>query len=303
MDIHEVGMKRFIEEEVGKIKGKYVFVRAGIFERAMVRKISCQKLHPNPEDEFCRPEIGPNQEIISRYEKVFRESRYDPEVLRFRETDAGKPLEIQKILPDGYMILNGHHRWMAALWVGVSNLPVRIVNLMSEKDVRETLENSVHDMRITLDLEEVVFAADGNGRLEKPLRFPLNRIYRERLRLGIPALFTFCAAHGYDVWLYSSGYESADYIREMMKGYRTQITGIIMSTARRNPGNARELENIEKLMKARYSRTVHAGNDAVLRIDSRTKEYMEYPLSSGEWTAQVMDTMREMERNESISAT
>ena len=298
MEIHGTSMQRFIAEEVAKVRGKYVAVRAGLFERGMVQTVSIQKLHPNPDDEFCMPGIGPNEEIVARYEKDFLLRRRDRDAARYLDTEAFYALEVQKIRPDGYLILNGHHRWLAAVRAGIPRLPVRIVNLMSEKDVEKALEFSSHEMRITLDLEEIVFAPDAEGGTEKPLHFPLNMVYKERLRLGIPALFAYCAAEGYDVWLYSSGYESVDYLREMMKCYRTQITGIIIGAARRGPKNAAMGENIEKLMRAKYVRTVHPDNSTVLVVDSRTDGYREYPLSGGAWSAEVMEIIRGMKQNE-----
>jgi len=40
-------------------------VQAGLPERLLVRKAPVSKLHPNPDDEFCNPSIGPNYKIIS----------------------------------------------------------------------------------------------------------------------------------------------------------------------------------------------------------------------------------------------
>ncbi|MCR4831375.1 MAG: hypothetical protein K5883_07980 [Pseudobutyrivibrio sp.] len=55
------------------------------------------------------------------------------------------------------MILNGHHRWAVALRLGYSNIPVKIVNLTHESDIKQILSNSTHDKRVTMDLDEVVF--------------------------------------------------------------------------------------------------------------------------------------------------
>ena len=69
---NKTNFQLFLEEEVGKVKGIYYPVKAGFLKRAFIKKAPCGKLHPNPNDEFCMPEIGPNYEIISRYEKDFR---------------------------------------------------------------------------------------------------------------------------------------------------------------------------------------------------------------------------------------
>ncbi len=190
------------------------------------------------------------------------------------------------------MILNGHHRWMAADRSGIDRIPVRIVNLTQEADVRRMLEYSRNDKRITLDLEEIVFADAGETQTEKPLPFPLNRIYRERLRMGIPALFSWCLSSGYDVWLYSSGYESMDYIQEMMRLYHAPVTGIITGTARKQPKGAGTEEKLEDTIRAWYPITIHADKTSVLCINSRTKEYQDYPLQgTGTWSAEVIEIL------------
>ncbi len=295
MSAHNTRLQAFVAEEVSKVKGIAVPVRAGFLERALVRTVSINKLHPNPNDEFSMPEIGPNEEIVSQYSKDFRIIRDDQVTARFMRSSVQNPLEVQKISPDGYMILNGHHRWAGAVRAGIPKMRIRILNLTQEKDIRKMLEHSNHEMRITLDMDEIVFSAEKDGKTEKPLPFFIRRFYPEKLRVGIPSLFSFCAASGYDIWLYSSGYKSLDYIRELLKLYHTQVTGIITGTARKAPKDTATSEAMEKLFAAKYVRTVHADNDLLLCIDSRTKDFKEYPLSGkGVWSAEVMEAMKAM---------
>ncbi len=292
MTASNTNLQQFIADEVARVKGVFYPVRAGRLERGLVRKVKCGKLYPNPNDEFCFPEIGPNEEIVSRYEKAFRTIREDPDASRFLDSGAGEPLDVQKIHPDGYMILNGHHRWIAAVRAGIDRLPVRIINLTEEKEIRRILENSKHDRRITLDMDEIVFSTDRDGGMEKPLRFPLNRIYQERLRLGIPALFAYFVSGGYDIWLYSSGYKSVDYIGELLKLHHTQVTGIITGTARKASKDAKTSETLEKLMVGKYDQTIHIDNDTVVCIDSREGTFREIQLpGAAAWTAEVMEAV------------
>ena len=41
-------------------------------------------------------------------------------------------------------------------------------------------------MRVSFDLDEVLFVSEKTHKTEPPLRFPLNHFYKERLRLGTP---------------------------------------------------------------------------------------------------------------------
>jgi len=77
----------------------------------LVRRVKCSKLHPNLEDEFCDPNIGPSHRIISEYEKQYMDGdQRAGDYFHF----CSEPVVVQKMYPDGYMILNGHHRWAAA---------------------------------------------------------------------------------------------------------------------------------------------------------------------------------------------
>lgn len=53
----------FLQAEVEKYKGVAVPVNAGLLRQALIRYAPVTKLHPNPDDEFCFPDIGPNQGI------------------------------------------------------------------------------------------------------------------------------------------------------------------------------------------------------------------------------------------------
>ena len=39
-----------------------------------------------------------------------------------------EPVIVHKMQPDGYLILNGHHRWAAALKTGLDKIRAEIIN-------------------------------------------------------------------------------------------------------------------------------------------------------------------------------
>ena len=52
-------------------------------------------------------------------------------------------------------------------------------------------------MRVSFDLDEVLFVSPKTHKTEPPLPFPLRIIYKERLRLGTPELIRKLQALGY----------------------------------------------------------------------------------------------------------
>lgn len=290
----------FIEEEVNKLKGVYYPVRAGFFSRNFVHKLPCDRLHPNPYDEFCLPEVGPSYDIISRYERDYRSLDGSLSSASFLNSGIAQPIMVQKISPEGYMILNGHHRWAAAMRAGFKKIPVQIVNLTAERDIRQMLQRASFNKRATLDLDETVFREKDKGELERPLPFPFDRHFKERLRAGIPALFYFLRQQRYDIWVYTAKYYSLDYLRSYFRHYRIHVTGIITGTARKAPRDTDTVKELEQLLKKRYVETVHVDNDALLRTFSESADYEEYPLdlNKDSWAKQVASCLEKMEKHE-----
>ncbi|MCR5023582.1 MAG: hypothetical protein K6A90_04500 [Lachnospiraceae bacterium] len=62
------------------------------------------------------------------------------------------------------------------------------------------MERTVNEkMRISFDLDEVLFVSHDYCDTEPPLKFPLNHIFIERLRLGTPDLIKSLQKLGYDL--------------------------------------------------------------------------------------------------------
>ncbi|MBR3016371.1 MAG: ParB-like nuclease domain-containing protein [Clostridia bacterium] len=286
----------FLAEEVIKVKGVYYPIKAGFLRRAFIKTAPCEKLHPNPNDEFCFPDIGPNYDIISRYVGDYIQAGKDLGQLRFLDSSASEPLDVERTSPDGYMILNGHHRWGAALKLGMKTIPIRIVDLTQKSDIQKMLNATGFHRRVTLDLDEVVFRPENDPNLEKQLPFPMRRIYKERLRRGIPALFNMLNRHGYDIWIYTANYYSLEYLRHYFKHYRIHVTGIVTGTARKGPEGTDTRNELEKLCNSKYKTTVHIDNKAVIRTFRGVQNFEEFPLSgaSETWSRDVMDAFEKM---------
>ena len=292
----------YLKEEAEKVRESYYPVQVNLFTRLMKKTAKTGKLHPNPDDEFCFPEIGPNYSIIASYAKAYSQGLGDGKEWFGRGSRDGaggeydergniEPLTVQKTRPDGYMILNGHHRWAAALKSAVPRVRIRIVNLTQVEDVRDMLARSRADRRVTVDLDEVVFAGKGETTLEKPMPFPLNRFFRERVRSGIPALFHTLSNRGYDIWAYSAGYYSMDYIRHYFKAWNVRLAGIVTGTGRKIRQDAATDHEIKRLMDIRYSSTLHIDRSMVIRTFSGSREREEYQLSGSpdSWVREVTD--------------
>ena len=280
--------ERFLEEKLKEDRGLLVPIKASLFELMFVKKADADQLHPNPEDEFCNPDIGPNHEIVSQYRKMITRPR------PLEEPPWEEPLTVEKVHPDGYMILNGHHRWAAAMQTAYSPIKIAIVNLTHEKDIERMVSQSTHDRRVTLDLDELAFCTGEDVPAEKPLPFPLNMMYKERIRQGVPALLRFFGKQGYDVWVYTSKYRSIEYIRAYFRHYFVKVDGIVTGYGRSASMTGEELWKAKDLIAGRYKETLHIDLNAILRTHSGSRDFEEYPVETqgAGWSGAVMDIVR-----------
>ena len=185
-------LQDILDRDVEKLRETAFPVHSSLLRRLFVRHYNCERLHPNPDDEFCDPAIGPSDRIIQQYAEKLRRPKGTA------DDYVQEPIQIVRIYPEGYIVLNGHHRWAATLRTGKKLIRVQLVNPTSESDIRRMLRRVRNDRRVTIDLDEVVFGSTGDFELEEALPEFYNRLYRQRLRKGIPALFDYLENNGYD---------------------------------------------------------------------------------------------------------
>ena len=289
MAVSDTEFSKMLKKKLRKYDAVIVPVKASRLEIMTTKKVPIEKLHPNPEDEFCDPKIGPHFGIIGDYtSKFMRFGTMTPSI-------DDEPLMVQKIHPDGYMILNGHHRWAAALRCGFRKVPVKIVNLAQETDIEKMIAASEHDKRVTLDLDETIFCRDEFEPAEKPLKFPYNKMYKEHICLGLPMLMHYLAKEGYDVWVYSANCYSIDYIRSYFSHYSVKIDGIITGTGKKTE-SAEARKRTEGMIADKYVETVHIDRNMILCTKRGEKDFQEYELDpdSPTWARDTARILRKI---------
>lgn len=283
-----------IQDDLQQQKGRSFTVKASLLERLVVRKAACSNLHPNADDEFTFDSVGPSFRIIGEYEEKFRTA------LKRNQEPFDDALIVEKLHPKGYLILNGHHRWAAAVRCQIKKVPIKIVNLAQDSDIKKILENSNHDKRVTLDLDEVVFKTDKDMNIEKMPAFRLFK-FNYRLKLGIPALFHHLSKHGYDIWVYSANFYSIDDIQRFFRNYSVHVDGIITGTEKLRKNNNESAVQREKMISAKYKTTLHIDNDMLLQtghVEGAKYRKFDLDVPEDEWSRKVIDVIDEIEKDE-----
>jgi len=288
---------KFIADEVAKYKGNSFPLKASLLERALVRRVSYKKLHPNPEDEFCIPSVGPSYRIINEYVQQMVEDKFDGMFSGLED----KSITVEKMYPDGYMILNGHHRWAAYMRVGKKKVPIHIVNLTNSHDIFQMLNNSKYDKRVTINLDEVMFKKPGSEDVEKELGFPFKKVYKEHLLKGLPAVCNYLANDGYDIWVYTTGLYSREYIQRLLKLYHINTSFIVTGATRFDTTDSKEKKQLSELFAKKYDVTIHIYGEALLYVKRSAKKSLQYELHKESWSGDAIEILDGIHKRETAA--
>lgn len=285
------GYQEFVLDDLKKYAGLTRPLKAGMLERMLVKKAWLNQLHPNPKDEFSIPEIGPNDEIVQNYVRQFNPVQ-SPYAHRAPEIPDIEPLIVEKMKPRGYMILNGHHRWLAACRVRMKTIPVRIVNITHENEILEVMNRTKNRVCASFDLDEVILAAEGAVNIEpKPSRLTA-ALYRDKIREGVPALMDALRLLGCDLWVYTGQYRSESSIRRLLRLYGVTVDGIVNGMK-----NRKSTDRITQHFKERYDASIHVDAEEIICVDTKNHTYDTVEMTSGAsaWASEAIVAIRGME--------
>ena len=82
-------------------------------------------------------------------------------------------------------------------------------------------------MRISFDLDEVLFVNPRIYEIETPPRGLAGIFYKERLRKGTIELIHELQKRGFEVWIYTSSFRSTRYIMKLFKHYGIVPDGVV----------------------------------------------------------------------------
>ena len=159
-------------------------------------------------------------------------------------------------------------------------------------------------MRVSFDLDEVLFVSPKTHKTEPPLPFPLSRIFRERLRLGAPELIRSLQASGYQVWIYTSSFRSERYIRRLFRLYGAKLDGIVNAERHLREVQGNRRERLPQKLPSRYRISLHVDDETVIASWGREYGFHTYLLNAqdDDWKEKIMahaDRIRRMEHPES----
>lgn len=139
---------------------------------------------------------------------------------------------------------------------------------------------SEEKMRVSFDLDEVLFVSPDTHKTEPPLRFPFNKIYKERLRLGTPGVVNELQQLGYEVWIYTSSFRTEKYIRRLFKHYKVHFDGIINAQRHLREVQRNNKTILPQKLPSRYRISLHVDDETVVCSLGPQYGYRTYQLEA-----------------------
>ena len=146
-------------------------------------------------------------------------------------------------------------------------------------------------MRVSFDLDEVLFVSPKTHKTEPPLPFPLNKLYRERLRLGTPDLLRTLQTQGYEVWIYTSSFRSERYIRSLFRFYGVRLDGIVNGYRHQQEVQRGRREILPQKLPNRYHISLHVDDETVICSCAGHYGFRAYQLNAEDdtWKEKILE--------------
>ena len=168
---------------------------------------------------------------------------------------------------------------------------------MIKKNIPEIMNNKI---RVSFDLDEVLFVCPDTHKTEPPLRFPFDRIYKERLRLGTPRLVKRLQGLGYEVWVYTSSFRSEKYIRRLFRHYGVRFDGIVNGHRHLKEVQRNNKTTLPQKVPSRYRISLHVDDETVICTLGRQYGFDAYQLDAqdDDWEEKIVERAEQIKKRE-----
>ena len=155
-------------------------------------------------------------------------------------------------------------------------------------------------MRVSFDLDEVLFVSPQTHKTEPPLPFPLRNLFKERLRLGTPEVINRLQDLGYEVWVYTSSFRSEAYIRRLFRLYGVRFDGIVNGTRHLKEVQRNNRETLPQKLPNRYRISLHIDDEEIICSSAGQFGFRAYQLNAqdDDWGQKIIeqaDRIRKLE--------
>ena len=125
-------------------------------------------------------------------------------------------------------------------------------------------------MKVSFDLDDTLFVSPQNYKTEKELKFPFNKIYKERLRLGTIDLMNWIREQGIELWVYTTSFRTERYIRGLFRCYGIKLDFVVNGERHAREVQADKREPMPSKYPGKYRIDLHIDDDISVKQNGRT---------------------------------
>ena len=153
-------------------------------------------------------------------------------------------------------------------------------------------------MRISFDLDDVLFVSPESYETEPALRFPYNRLFPDRLRKGTPELIRTLQREGHEVWIYTSSYRTETYLKALFRAYGVRFDEIVNGQRHEKEVQGRRRERLPQKLPNFYHIALHVDDEKAVEKNGRTYGFRTLRVYEPDehWAEKVLDEARRVAR-------
>ena len=155
-------------------------------------------------------------------------------------------------------------------------------------------------MRVSFDLDDVLFVSPQTYETEPAPRFPYNRIFTDRLRKGTPQLIRALQEKGFEVWIYTSSFRTETYLKALFRAYGVRFDGIINAQRHEKEVQRDRLERLPQKMPNYYHISLHIDDEKAVEKNGRLYGFRTLRVLEPDvhWTEKVLQEAERIKRLE-----
>ena len=153
-------------------------------------------------------------------------------------------------------------------------------------------------MRISFDLDDVLFVSPTSYETEPAPRFPLNRLFRDRLRKGTPKLIHALQERGFEVWIYTSSYRTEAYLRGLFRAYGVRFDQIVNGQRHEREVQGRRRDRLPQKLPNFYHIALHIDDEKAVEKNGLTYGFRTLRVYEPDehWAEKVLNEARRIAR-------
>lgn len=146
-------------------------------------------------------------------------------------------------------------------------------------------------MKISFDLDEVLFVSPETHETEPPLKFPFNRMFPERLRKGTVELINELQRRGFEVWVYTSSFRSDVYIASLFKRYNVHFDQIVNGYRHLKEVQGNRANTLPQKMPTHYRISLHIDDEDIIVQNGKVYGFRVLQICEPDehWVEKVLD--------------